>query len=340
MQKITDRKKTRSAVRLPIKRPTADTVLVTGASGRLGRQLCEKMIKSGLTVRCLINQRSQINDLPARAVPYIGDITNAELLKKACEGADAVYHLAAIVSQRSSSPREIIRVNALGTTSVLEAAEFGGVGKFVFPSTVDVYGRVRHEVLTEESKVRPTDMYGHSKMLAERQIMRFGGRMSYTILRMAAMYGNGFEGSFFKVFKMIKEHKAYIIGNGANHLSLVHVSDVMRAMMLAKDSRTASYRVYNLSDGRQYTQTQLLDMAAELLNVEKSNKHANPLLVRLLAKKVGIDLDELRFITSNRVLDTSRIRKELGFIPRAEIRKSTKELVEAFLNQYKNKQVV
>jgi len=313
------------------------TVLVTGGNGRLGRRLCSEMVKSGLTVRCLVNFHTQMNVLPPGVIPYVGDITNTEVLRKACDGVDAVYHFAAIVSQRAMGPSEIVRVNATGTAAILEAAEFGGVEKFVFPSSVDVYGRVRSDVLTEDSALHPTDMYGHSKMLAERQIMKFGGRMSYTILRMATIYGQGFEGSFFKVFRMIKEGKLYIIGDGNNKLSLVHINDVVRAMILAKESKAASYRIYNLTDGKFYTQKYLIEMAAQLLGVPTPTRHAHPVMVRLLSRMAGIDADELRFITSNRQIDITRIKKELGFIPRMEIRKSSKELVDAFMLNYKNR---
>ena len=315
----------------------SSTVLITGASGRLGRRLCSAMLADGITVRCLINQHNQMNMLPAGVVPYIGDITDRDALKKACEGADTVYHLAAIVSQHSHSPKEIVRVNAHGTAAILEASEFGGVGRFVFPSSVDVYGRVRKEVLTEESALHPTDMYGHSKMLAEQQIMKFGGRIGYTILRMATMYGPGFEGSFFKVFKMIKKGSLYIIGDGSNNLSLVHIKDVINAMILAKNSRISAYRVYNLSDGRAYTQLQLVDMAAKKLDAPVPSKHINPAIARMFSKAAGVDPDELRFITSNRVIDISRIRKELGFVPKININVATKELVDEFLRGYKDR---
>ncbi len=310
------------------------TVLVTGASGRLGRRLCGEFLDSGLEVRGLVGNAQQINTLPPGTVPFVGDITEEAVLRRACSGADAVYHLAAIVSQRSRGPKEIIRVNAHGTAAVLKAAESEKVRSFIFPSSVDVYGIRRSEVLTEESSVHPTDMYGHSKALAEHQITHFGGRLRYTIFRTAAIYGPGFESSFFKVFRMISEGRLYIVGDGNNSMSLVHINDVTKAMALAESSDRGS-SIYNLSDGKRYTQNQLVEMASGLLNVPVPRKHVGVLMARMFARAAGIDQDELRFITSNRILDTSKIRKELGFRPRMQMQRSAKELVDMFLMGYK-----
>lgn len=318
-----------------VKRPAKETVLVTGATGRLGHRLSRELLKSGVTVRALINLHEHATRLPPGTIPFVGDITDQGTLRTACEGVDTIYHFAAIVSQHKFGPKEIMRVNSLGTTHVLEAAEHAGARHLIFPSSVDVYGSNRSEVLTEDAPLKPNDMYGHSKMVAERQIVEFGGTTGSTIFRTATIYGKGFENSFFKVFKLIKSGKGYLIGSAKNNLALIHIDDVVRAMLLAKDAKPRQ-SIYNLADGRPHTQESLMQMAAELLGAPIPRKHVSTVVVRLLARQIGLDADELRFVTSNRLIDIARIRKELGFNPRVTVRSGAKELADEFLKHYKN----
>lgn len=307
-------------------------VLVTGGTGRLGRSVIKEFLRRKSIVRALVSGREAIMKLPSGTIPYVGDIKDEYVIRKACEGVDTVYHLAAIVSQYRASPNEIIRVNTEGTKSVVEASADGGAKHLVFTSSVDVYGRRRSELLNEESELKPEDTYGQSKVLAEHAIREHSGKMAYTIFRMAAIYGPGFERPFFKLFRLIKEGKARIIGDGKNNLCLIHLDDVIQAMMLARESKTSHNKIYNLTDGREYTQEYLFNLAADLLNVKRPRRHVSGLVVKILAKARGLDSDELRFLTSNRHVDITKIRKELGFESSVDIKDSGRYLIEKFLN--------
>ncbi|MDE1768279.1 MAG: NAD(P)-dependent oxidoreductase [Candidatus Micrarchaeota archaeon] len=306
------------------------TAFVTGADGRLGRNLVRALQRDGYEVRTLSLRKDFVNRIPGGVVPYIGDITNKKLLNDALHGVDVVFHLAAIVSEYKAHTEEIVRVNVEGTTNVLEACRQNGIGHVVFASTVDVYGNNRNDVLTEDSKLKPTDKYGYSKMLAEKEIEKYADRIDYTIFRMAAIYGNEFSASYFKVFKAIKEGKAYVIGSGNNSLSLIHIDDVVRAYLLADQKHNNSRSIYNLSDGRKYTLQEMFNMVADIMKVERPSRHISPIIVRLMAKNRNIDSDELRFLMSNRVIDIGKIRNELGFKPSIDIKEGALELVREF----------
>ncbi len=297
-----------------MKRSEKEIVLVTGGTGRLGRHVTASLINKGMEVRVLVQAKEDAVRAKAGSIPYLGDITDEKAIGKACRGADTVIHLAAMVSQYKTGVNEIMRINTLGTKKLAESAKESGVKRMIFASTVNVYGRVRKERLSEESKLMPADSYGESKLLAEKEIMNSG--LDYTILRMATIYGPGFESSFLKVFKAVKEGKAFVIGNGNNNLSLVHISDVVKAFELVLEKKENSRnKIYNITDGRVYTQKYLLTLAANTLGVEAPKKHVNALVAKMVAKARGLDTDELRFITSDRKVDISKARRELGFIP-------------------------
>ncbi len=307
--------------------------LVTGASGRLGTRLIKELVDRGIKVRALVSKKESLIGLPSGVVPFVGDIKDKKVLNEACEGVDTVFHLAAVVSQYKVPVKELVRVNVDGTNDVIEACKTNRVRHIIFASSVDVYGNNRKEILTEESKTKPTDMYGHSKMMAEDIVKE--SPIPYTILRFAAIYGPGFEKSFFKIFRVIKEEKAYIIGNGSNHLPIIHVNDAVQALIFSGMNSEALNKIYNVSDGEEHTQEELFNVAADMLKVEKPKKHMSALVVKIFAKKRGLDSDELRFITCDRKISIEKITKDLGYKPKVSILKGSEELIREFNSKHK-----
>ena len=306
-------------------------VFVTGAHGALGGDLVRALIKEGNTVRGLIQSAGHTVRLPPCTIPVVGNVEDAHVLDSACKGADVVYHLAAIVREEKRRIGELMRVNVYGTRNVIEACRKNGVKQLIFTSTSDIYGPRRSELLKETSQPMPRDKYGYSKMLAEQDIAASG--VPYTTLRISTIYGPSFRSSFFKLFRAIHEGKIVIIGSGQNHMALIHTDDVVRALLLAKDNRASINKTYNLSDGVPYTQEQLMDLASRLLGAPKPTRHVSELIVRVLARQRRLESDELRFMTSNRVLDVSKIRDELGFVPKVKMEAGMAEMVDMFIEE-------
>lgn len=306
-------------------------VFVTGANGSLGRDLVRALIEEGDEVRGLIRTRGVINQLPAGTIPFVGNLSDTHILEEACEGAEMVFHLAAIAREARSNAGELMRSNVDGTRNLLEACKKGKVKRIIFSSTINVYGRKRDELLKETSLLVPTDKYGYSKMLSEQDIAASG--VPYTILRIATVYGIGTKTSFFKIFRAIKEGNIAIIGGGRNNLSLIHSDDLTRAFLMAENGPASRNRIYNVSDGVPHTQESLVMLAAKLLGVTKPIRHVNELIVRMLARQRNLESDELRFLTSNRLIDISRIREDLGFEPKVTIEVGGAELVKLFIEK-------
>ncbi|MDE1762455.1 MAG: NAD(P)-dependent oxidoreductase [Candidatus Micrarchaeota archaeon] len=314
--------------------PEAGSVsLVTGASGKTGKELIKMLLNRGDRVIALVKRKDSILHLPSGVVPFLGDITDAEVMKEACKGVDNVYHLAAIVSQYRAITEEIMKVNVEGTVNIMRACEQNRVKHVIFLSSLDVYGHVRSDMLTEESELRPKDRYGLSKVLAEREVLKYVDKVPFTIFRVGQIYGPGFEYYFFKVFRAIKEQKAAIIGDGKNKLNLIHIDDALRAMLLAATKPISRYKIYNLTDGRTHTQEELFNLAADVMKVPRPTRHISKFIVKLVAKQKGIDNDELRFLTSSRPIDTTKIQTELGFKPAISIEDGASAFVKQFLDQ-------
>ena len=308
------------------------TIFVTGATGRLGSRLVRELVNEGDTVRALMIAKEDISKLAQGTIPFVGTLDDVGIMDDACEGADIVFHLAAVVGEVGSITKERIKVNVEGTKKLLEVCEKNDIKHFIFTSTCDVYGKKREGALREDSRLMPTDSYGHSKMLAEQAVMKSG--LPYTILRIAPIYGPGFETSMFKVFRALKEGKMVVVGKGSNHLTLVHADDVISAIMLVENDREKSVdKVYNICDGDTHTQEELLDLAADIMKVPRPKRHVSEFLIKMLARQRNLDSDEVRFLTSDRILDISKIKEDLGFRPSVSMKTGGGQLIDTFLNR-------
>ena len=303
-------------------------VLVTGGSGKLGRALINRLIKEGRIVKVLLHeQNNEIQSLPG-VIAYIGELGDSSLLKRACREVETVFHLAAVVGVGKKGPTDLMKVNVRGTRNLVDAARAAKVERIIFASALSVYGMVRKEKLTEESVVKPSDSYGYSKALAEREVINSG--LNYTIFRMATIYGVGFEDFFIKMARLVKEGRGFLVGEGKNHIPLVHISDVLNAFMLALNRKKSIDNIYIITDGRNYTQRDLLEMLARLVGVRKPERIVNPFFARVIAKKEGLNRDDINFLMTDKVVDISKAKKQLGFKPKKNIVSNSGGLLKEF----------
>lgn len=164
--------------------------LVTGGTGLVGRALIERLLAEGVRVRHF-GRRPH----PDERVGFAeGDLRDAEAVRKAVEGVDTVFHVAAAISQRLDRPAFVYDVNVTGTENVLAAAQAHGVGRLVYTSSTDVmYGGhpMRNADETTPIPEQHLNYYGETKAIAERLILEANGRdgLATCALRLAGVYG-------------------------------------------------------------------------------------------------------------------------------------------------------
>ncbi|MGC8687591.1 MAG: NAD-dependent epimerase/dehydratase family protein [Candidatus Micrarchaeia archaeon] len=329
-----------------------EKVLITGATSPIGISLARKLVAMGSEVRVLVTSGPEYGGewgkLPAGVVPFVGDFTlknpsDMDVLIDACRDVDVLYHLGSANYNYQYKYKILIDTNVIGTENMVSAYVNANKASqkplhVVFSSTTSVYGYKRPgEVLTEESTTSPTKGYAESKLMAERVIDAFATAnrtLSYTILRMSRLYGLGYEAPFFKVFRLIEEGKAMYIGGGRNHITLLHMDDAVNALLASLNNPAKTNRIYNVSDGVPYTLRELLDMASEMLGVERPKKAVSTIVAKFLTSRAhNLKYDEFEFLTSDRTISIDKIHKELSFWPSVSIEEGAKELVDAFLKQ-------
>jgi nucleoside-diphosphate-sugar epimerase len=266
-------------------------ILVTGATGRIGSRFVPRLLQRGEVVRVLVRQAERAESLRQRgAEVMVGDLLQADTLAQAVAGIDVIVHLAAFF--RGATDQEARAVNESGTLALAQAAVQAGVSRFVFASTNLVYGPGRGRPAREEDPPQPPAgrAYPLSKAAAEqalRDLHRTQG-LGLRILRLAFVYGEG-DPHLTEVVQWVRDW------NPAQRLHMVHHADVAQALLRVIKTPGIDGRIYNVADDAPVTAAEIL----QFLHLPFSEGAAVP---PLRDPWEGI-------------VDTTRIRKELGFRP-------------------------
>lgn len=231
-----------------------ETVLVTGATGFVGSHLTEKLIRSGVNVRCLVRDPGRLRWLSGLNVSTVtGDCTESRVLDRAVEGTSIVYHLAGLTKARYA--REYYEVNHQGTANLLRACERSApaLRKFVLVSSLAAAGPGREgQPKTEHAEPAPVSDYGRSKLLAEQETLRFRDRFPVVILRPSAVYGPR-DRDMFELFLWAKRGLTLEIAGGERFLNPCFVGDLVEAVLLAGSRDVASGSIYHIAEDHAYS---------------------------------------------------------------------------------------
>jgi UDP-glucose 4-epimerase len=172
-------------------------LLVTGASGFIGRRLTPALVKAGHTVVAPVRREQIAQD--GIAFPVVGSLETIDW-RSLIAGVEGVVHLAGVAHTRKAGAEEIYdRVNAEAVLRLAEKCE-GRVGRFVFASSIRaIAGPTSAEPLDDESPARPTDAYGRAKLKAENGLAKL--QLPTTILRPVVVYGEGAKGNLARLAK-------------------------------------------------------------------------------------------------------------------------------------------
>jgi nucleoside-diphosphate-sugar epimerase len=279
-------------------------VLVTGASGFLGKVACARLLADGHEVLALVRRPGSE---PAGTVAVAGDLTRPGPLGAAVAEAapEAVLHLAAeIASQRSED--KVRAVNVDGTRALLEACVASGTGpRIVFTSTV-VTGDAGGRLLTEDEPLPVATPYGRSKQEGERLLIDSG--LPYVIVRPSHVYGPG--GWYMEelVGRLRQPGRFCVIGRGANLWDVVHVDDVTSALMYAVTEAPAG-EIYHCADDGPITYFDFMALTAGALGLGRPRR-IPVALARLAAGANAVDAVVRSARSSNAKL------KAAGWTPR------------------------
>jgi nucleoside-diphosphate-sugar epimerase len=315
--------------------------LVTGATGFTGGTLCSRLIKDGWKVKGLVLPELDTSDLEKQGVQVVaGDLRKKETLAAAVEGADLVYHIAAVYREENV-PRQLFwDVNVDGTKHLLEAARDAGVKRFVHCSTVGVQGEIKNPPASEEASYNPGDYYQESKMEGELLALDFFRRegLSGVVFRPVGIYGPG-DVRFLKLFRYIYSGKFRMFGSGEVLYHLTYIDDLIDGILLVGEAPGVEGEVFTLAGPKYTTLNELVQTIAEVLDVTLSRRHypvwpvwTAGLVCELLCRPFRIPPPVYRrrvdFFIKDRAFDIQKARHRLGYRPKIDLKTGLRRTAE------------
>jgi nucleoside-diphosphate-sugar epimerase len=305
-------------------------VLITGGTGFIGSQLALTCLAKGERVTVLgqantpaeAANRQLLQERDATVV--LASVTDRQRVFTLLPGVDLVYHLAAAQHEANVPDQHFWDVNVVGTKNVLDAGVSAGVRRFVHGSTIGVYGSVAAGPLDERSPLQPDNIYGLTKLEAEKLARSYEDRLPIVIIRISETYGPG-DLRLLKLFKVIQKRLFFMIGKGRNIHHPIYIDDLLDGLSLAATAEKAVGKTFVLAGKESLSTYDMVRIIAEELGISVPRVRA-PLpiflafatIMEILCRPVGLQPPlhrrRLDFFRKNYLFRQEEVLKQLGFV--------------------------
>lgn len=324
-------------------------ILITGASGFIGGYLVEEALRRGYEVWAGIRPSSSLKHLQDKRIHFINlqydDEKNlTEQLRKEASVSGAwhyVIHNAGITKTLRTS--DFYKINALYTHKLIEALVKAGCipEKFLLMSSLSSYGAVNEysfRPIRIDDEQQPDSVYGKSKLEAE-LFVRAQTYFPYVILRPTGVYGPG-DKDYLVEFKSIKRGFDFKVGMKSQKITFIYVKDLAVASFLALENASVYDSSYFVADGDVYTDSEFAGIVKQLLGRRFVFNVRIPLWMCCIAcfcseiignitgKPMTLNMDKYKILKQrNWICETEPIRRELGFVPKYNLKEGLKETI-------------
>lgn len=257
------------------------TVFVTGADGFIGSHLAERLVALGATTRALVLYNSTqswgwLDDSPVRdeIEVVLGDVRDPETLRAPMAGADAVFHLAALIAIPYSyrAPHSYVQTNVLGTMNVLDEARRSGVPHVVHTSTSEVYGTALRVPIDEEHPLQAQSPYSATKIAADKLAESYHRTFGVPVTTVRPFNTFGPRQSARAIIPTVITQglagEGIAVGNVTPTRDFTFVADTVEGFVRAGATDAAVGRAVNLGNGKEIAVRDLVVEIAGLLGVE------------------------------------------------------------------------
>ncbi len=305
-------------------------VLVTGATGFVGRALCPALVADGHEVAVTVRNSGNPAIPEKAAVHVVPDIGPETEWDQALSGMDAVIHLAArvhVMEEHADDPMgEFNRINAEGTGHLARVAAKAGIGRFVYLSTVKVMGERSAAPFRETDTPRPEDAYGKSKLAGEQALASAAADsgLEPVILRPPLVYGPGAKGNFLALMKLCQAAPPLPFSTVDNRRSTIYLGNLVDAIGHCLTGDGAVGETYFVRDGEDLSTPALIRNVAAALG-RPARLFPTPSGLLRLAGAVTGKTHVISTLLSDLQVDDEKIRRQLGWNPPFNVLQGLKE---------------
>jgi UDP-glucose 4-epimerase len=280
-------------------------LVLVGGAGLIGSHTVDHLVKEDVKeiliydnmVRGSVENLSEaLRDPRVKIYDVGGDIMQTDILQSAFNGADGVFHLAALwLLQCHEYPRSAFDVNVRGVFNVMEACVSKDVKRLVYSSSASVYGDAVREPMDEEHPFNNKNFYGATKIAGEAMLRAFHHRygLNYVGLRYMNVYGprQDYHGAYIAVImKMLDAidngDSPTIMGDGSEAFDFIAVEDCGRANVCAMKADTTD-TFYNVGTGKRTSLKEVAELLLELTGCNKPIKYAPRSQATLVRNRIG-----------------------------------------------------
>ncbi len=327
-------------------------VLVTGGTGKLGRQLVTALHGAGALVAVLTRSPEVAEQLWEHTdIACIrADLTEPDSLRQALQGVELVFHLASY-SPRPDEPdlyeaASHWPVTAEGTRHLLDAAVAAGVSGLIYLSSVKAMGEAAGadgRPADESTPARPETLYGRAKLEAEHAVLQAGltSGLHVCVLRLPMVYGLGAGGNLYRMIDAVARGRFPPWPRLVNRRSAVHVDDVVSAALLVATDPRAAGETYLVTDGADYSTRWIYEHIRLALGLPMP-RWALPLWCwrlaawggtlgeRLTGRPMPLTTAALGKLAGDAWYSSKKIRDTLSFVSRHRLETAIPSMVQAY----------
>lgn len=310
-------------------------VLVTGASGFVGRYLCERLGKEH-TVRAALQFETDTKHPGVSESVLIGNIDSKTDWANALKDVDAVIHLAArvhVMRESAEDPMEAFReVNTRGTDRLAKACIDIGVKRFVFMSTIGINGEGQEgdysgTGYSETDEPNPRNDYSKSKYEAEQLLLTLQG-LDVVLVRAPLIYGHDAPGNFGTLARIIYTGKTLPFKGVKSRRTMIGGQNLADFLTLCVTHPGAVGKVWIATDAEEVTTEDLFQKLTEAAGIQSKLVKFPAGLMRFVLNAVG-KRKVYQQLWGSIVVDGSRARKELGWKPPYTLDEGLREAMES-----------
>ncbi|MFD2111114.1 NAD-dependent epimerase/dehydratase family protein [Thiorhodococcus fuscus] len=329
-------------------------ILVTGATGRVGRALVDELLNRRASVAVLTRSPEAAQRLwpDGRVEIRVGDLAAPDTLAAVGEDIQTLFHLASYAPR----PEEPDLYNAPGHWSItaegtrnllsrLDASGLGGarLERILYVSTIKAMGDKAGAMgrpADEDAPPEPDTLYGQAKLDAERAILDFADKagIAASVLRLPMVYGLGREGNVVRMIEAVARRRFPPWPRIRNRRSAVHIEDVIAAILLVAEHPNSAGETYCVTDGRTYSTRWIYERIRLALGrpipawsvpfwMLKAAAAVGSAGERLLGRRMPLTLDGLSKLAGDAWYSSGKLEHGLGFTPRHSLESEIPHLV-------------